>query len=306
MTSFKQMIQAGDIKRKDIFRVNPQDIHAQQGFNARRETPALKASIDALADFIIGGGKIPPLEVQPRDEGGVWLTDGHRRHRAILQAIECGAVIEWVDAVPFDGDERQRAVRIHTSQNGEPLAVLDAALHYAHLATEFGMSADDIAKEVGKSRQHVDQGLILASAPDAIHHAIDAGKISPAEAVKMVREHGDKAAEVLDRELEGAAAVGKKKVTAGTIKGKALPPKVIGPLVEAADKLVEGLTEREHSELVSLRNGSTATNGTIMVHGAALLALLDAHTAILDARADQKRRAKDKAARAKQKALEAA
>lgn len=302
MKSFKQMIQAGEVKRADAMKVQPCDLHEEAGFNLRQEGAELEASIEALKLYILDGGVYPPLEVRPREEGGVWIVDGHRRSRAIKRAIESGAAIEWVNVIAFTGNDADRTLRIMTSAEGRGLSPLETSMGYKKLAA-FGWEPDQIAGKVGKTRQHVDQLLILANAPTSVHKLVAAGKVSAAVAVDAVRKHGDDAGSVLGGELDKAKAAGKGKVTAGTIKGKALPAKVTQQLVDSVDGFMETLTEREHAELVSLRNGATASNSTIMVSGRALLDLLDCHTEVLDARAEQKRRAKEKAAKAKQAEL---
>ena len=50
-----------------------------------------------LYQYMLTGGKIPNLEVVPRDEGGVWVVEGHRRtltyHRL---RDEAGKPVEWI------------------------------------------------------------------------------------------------------------------------------------------------------------------------------------------------------------------
>lgn len=300
--SFKQMIQAGEVKRADAMKVRLDDIHEEPGFNLRDEGEDLQASIEALADYIMGGGIYPALEVRPRAGGGVFLVDGHRRRRALLLARDRGAPIEWVNVVAFVGNDADRVARVITSAEGRELKPLEVARGYKRLAA-FGMSPDEIAKRVNKTRQHVDQLLILANANTDVQQLVAAGGLSAAVAVKVARQHGEGAGQVLQQELDKAKAAGKAKVTEGTMKPKALPPKVVQPVVDAVDQLLEGLTAREHEELASLRNGSTATNATIMVPGRQLLALLESHQALADARKAQELKAREKANKAAQGVL---
>lgn len=309
MKSFKQMIQAGEVKRADAMKVQPQDLHEEPGFNLRQEGEELEASIEALKLYILDGGVYPPLEVRPREEGGVWIVDGHRRSRAIKRAIESGAAIEWVNVVAFTGNDADRTLRIMTSAEGRGLSPLETAMGYKKLAA-FGWEPDQIAGKVGKTRQHVDQLLILANAPTKVHQLVAAGKVSAAVAVDAVRKHGDEAGNVLDGELGKAKAAGKGKVTAGTIKGKALPPKVINPLVESVDVFSDALPNQARERLATIEKqmegGLLPMGQEVSVPAAALLGLLKCHQDVVDARMDQKRRAKEKAAKAAQTDIEAA
>lgn len=302
MKSFKQMIQAGELKRADAMKIALDDIHEEPGFNLRVEGEDLDASIENLALHILAGGMVPPLEVRVREAGGVFVVDGHRRRRAFLLARERGAPVEFISIVAFTGNDADRVARIITSAEGRGLSPLETSLGYKRLAA-FGKTADEIAAMVGKTRQHVDQLLTLANANSDVHAAVKDGKISAAGAVGMVRKHGEGAGAEIADQLDKAKAQGKGKVTAGTVKPKALPVAVVDGVVKAADALLDSLTEREHSELSSIRNGSTATNSSIMVSGSALLLPLDAHTAAVEARNEQRAKAAAKVAKASQKDL---
>lgn len=115
--TFKQMIREGEVKRADAMKVRLDDIHEEPGFNLRIEGEDLEQSINLLAGYILDGGVVPPLEVRPRDEGGVWLVDGHRRRRAYLKARAAGAPIEWIFVVPFTGNDADRVTRIITANS---------------------------------------------------------------------------------------------------------------------------------------------------------------------------------------------
>lgn len=226
--SFKQMIKDGDIKRADAMKILLSDIHEEPGFNLRRDGEDLESSIEALCGFILDGGQLPPLEVRPRAEGGVWLVDGHRRSRALRQAVEQGypAADEdgnlWVSVVAFTGNDADRVARVITSQEGRKLEPLELATGYKRLIA-FGWTVDQVAKAVGKTRQHVEQMLTLSSANSDVLRMVEAGTVAPATAVEMVRKHGEGAGAVLTEELGKAQAQGKAKVTAGTMRGATVP-----------------------------------------------------------------------------------
>ena len=300
--SFKQMIQAGEVKRADAMKVRLDDIHEEPGFNLRDEGEDLQASIEALADYIMGGGIYPALEVRPRPAGGVFLVDGHRRRRALLQARERGAPIEWVNVVAFVGNDADRVARVITSAEGRELKPLEVARGYKRLAA-FGMTPDEIAKRVNKTRQHVDQLLILANANTDVQQLVAAGGVSAAVAVKVARQHGENAGQVLQEELGKAKAAGKAKVTDGTMKPKALPPKVVQPVVDAVDQLVDAVSAQEHAVLSAVRSGNAHEDANVIVPARRLQALIDAHQALMDARKDQERKAREKANRAAQGVL---
>ncbi|WP_109512801.1 ParB/RepB/Spo0J family partition protein [Pseudomonas ovata] len=253
-TSFKQMIKSGEVKRADAMKVQLEDLHVEPGFNLRTEGEALEASIEVLAEFIAAGGQIPPLEVRPRTDGGVWLIDGHRRRRALLKLDAAGRlprtpnkedpeILEaWVSVVAFEGSDADRVARIISSQENEKLSPLELAEGYKRLRA-FGWTIDQIAKKAGKKRQTIEQALTIGNANTDVQSLVAAGQVSATTAAQVVREHGDDAGKVLGAELEKAQAQGKKKVTAKTIKGPAIPKAQIEAVHTASCNLIASLDQ---------------------------------------------------------------
>ncbi|MDH0757742.1 ParB N-terminal domain-containing protein [Pseudomonas juntendi] len=250
--SFKQMIKDGEVRRADAMKVQLEDLHEEPGFNLRTEGEALEASINSLADFVAAGGQIPPLEVRPRAEGGVWLVDGHRRRRALLKLDAEGRlprtpnkqrpeVLEaWVPVIAFEGSDADRVARIITSQENEKLSPLELAEGYKRLRA-FGWSVEQIAAKVGKTRQHVEQVLTVGNANTDVQNLVAAGHVSATTAAQVVREHGDGAGKVLGAELVRAQASGKKRVTAGSMKGPSIPKPRLEAVHAASRNLIAAL-----------------------------------------------------------------
>lgn len=258
--SIRQMITAGEVRRADAIKVRLEDLHEEPGFNLRTEGEALEASISALAEFIADGGVIPPLEIRPRADGGVWVVDGHRRRRALLKLDQSGRlprlpskdnpkVLEyWVDVRMFEGSDADRVARIISSQENEKLSPLELAEGYKRLRA-FGWSPEQIAKKVGKTRQHVEQVLTVGNANTDVQNLVAAGHVSATTAAQVVREHGDGAGKVLGAELEKAQATGKTRVTAGTIKGPSIPKPRLEAVHEASRKLIASLDAIDEDSL---------------------------------------------------------
>lgn len=313
MTTFKQKILAGEIKRADAMKVRFEDLHVEPGFNLRIEGEDLEVSIDALAAHIIQGGQYPALEVRPRSDGGVFIVDGHRRHRAIAKAIEAGAQLKdkdgvvWVRVEAFTGNDADRVARIMTSAEGRGLSPLETAMGYKRLAA-YGWDSDRIATTVGKTRTHVDGLLILANAPSEVQNQVATGTVSAAVAVDLVRKHGDNAGKVLAGEMDKAKAQGKRKVTAGTIKGKALPRPVLDQVVDATDALVDALDDDARKQLAGMERQENAPyrDGlAVSVPAWALLELMQAHAKVTEAKAADAQRVRDAQAKAAQQEIAA-
>ncbi|WP_407321798.1 hypothetical protein [Dickeya ananatis] len=67
--SFKQMIKSGVIKRSDngMF-IRLDDIYIRPDFNARVDSERLADNNESLFNFLMNGGRVPPLEVTARDD----------------------------------------------------------------------------------------------------------------------------------------------------------------------------------------------------------------------------------------------
>nr|BFD43206.1 hypothetical protein FFPRI1PSEUD_47050 [Pseudomonas sp. FFPRI_1] len=250
--SFNQMIKDGDLKRADAMKARLEDLHEEPGFNLRAEGEELEESINALAEFIFAGGQIPALEVRPRAEGGIWVVDGHRRRRAYLKLDQAGRLPRvpskedperleaWISIVPFEGNDAERVARVITSQEGKKLSPLELADGYKRL-TAFGWSPDQIAKKVGKTRQHVEQVMTLGNANTDVQQLVASGQVSATTAVQVVRQHGEAAGKVLGGELQKAKATGKSKVTAGSMRGPTTSRQRLEAIRAAAQDFIKAI-----------------------------------------------------------------
>ncbi|MEN5258663.1 ParB/RepB/Spo0J family partition protein [Pseudomonas protegens] len=250
--SFKQMIKDGDLKRADAMKARLEDLHEEPGFNLRAEGEELEESINALAEFIFAGGQIPALEVRPRAEGGMWVVDGHRRRRAYLKLDQAGRLPRvpskddperletWISIVPFEGNDAERVARVITSQEGKKLSPLELADGYKRL-TAFGWTPDQIAKKVGKTRQHVEQVMTLGNANTDVQQLVASGQVSATTAVQVVRQHGEEAGKVLGGELQKAKATGKSKVTAGSMRGPTTSRQRLEAIRAAAQDFIKAI-----------------------------------------------------------------
>lgn len=212
--SFKLMTRSGIIKRTDTgMFISLDDIHVRDGFNKREDDERTRQADDDLFNYLMNGGSVPPLEVIARDEGGVWVVEGHRRRRCYARCAEAGKPVDRIHIMPFNGNDVQRLARIMTSNNQLPLSPIEQAAVIQELHNAFNQSTSEIAKLVNKSVLTVEKLLALSMANHDVQQVVKAGEVSVEVAVDRVKEHGERAAEVLEQDKAKAAAAGKKKVT---------------------------------------------------------------------------------------------
>lgn len=287
--SYRQLLKDGTVTRRNAMQIMLEDIHEQPGFNLRIEGPDLEQSVQELADYIFQGGMVPPIEVRPREEGGVWIVDGHRRKRAYELARKMGATIVMVPIEAFNGNDVDRVTRIMTSAEGRSLSPLETAEGYKRLAA-YGLKPADIAQRVGKTRQHVDDLLVLSQANHDVQQMIRDGVVSASTALEAIREHGEKAGDVLHQAAEKATKAGKARVTPAMIQGRqrALPRKAWEPMVKAVDSFFDFLPRPTREAITKATEAPEEHAGqTVEVDVYVLARLLEAHGQVGLARAKQ-------------------
>lgn len=264
--SFKLMSRDGTIKRTDTgMFINLNDIHVREGFNKRDDNDErTRQADDDLFNYLMNGGSVPPLEVIARDEGGVWVVEGHRRRRCYARCAEAGKPVDRIHIMPFNGSDVQRLARIMTSNNQLPLSDMEQAAVIQELHNAFNQTTSEIAKLVNKSVPTVEKLLLLSTANHDVQREVKSGAVSVDVAVGRVKEYGEKAGDVLQQDKAAAAAQGKKKVTRSVIS-----PEIS---VKKARRLVE---------LVSL--AGISNTGVITLEGLAhaeVQEIIDEHKAI--------------------------
>ncbi len=244
--SFKQMIKDGDLKRADAMKARLEDLHEEPGFNLRREGEDLEQSIAELAEFLHQGGTVPALEVRPREEGGMFVVDGHRRRRAYLKLDAEGKLPRdsegnfWVPITAFAGNDAERVLRVITSQECRKLSQLELADGYKRLAA-FGWSPEQIARKMGKTRQHVDQVLLVGNANSDVQRMIASGEVAATTAAQAVRQHGEQAGKILGDKLRQVKAAGGNKVTPKSIRKPQVPSCILDDLHGLCNSIAKGL-----------------------------------------------------------------
>lgn len=217
------------VGRGDLFKVRIDSLVIVEDFNESRKynDPAeLRAHIDGMKAFVRAGGTLPAIEVFVNPEtGATEVVEGHCRtacfRELLAEDFEAdGKPFTTIPAIPFKGSMAQRRARIVTSNSQLPLAKLGEAMVYLAMRDIDGLTAAEIATETRKSRGHIDQMLLLATADDDVRKAIADGVITPTESVHIIRKHGEGAAQEIERLKEVAAESGKGKIT-GAVRKKA-------------------------------------------------------------------------------------
>lgn len=244
--------------RTDLSQVDPRNLRIEEGFNKRVDY----GDIAALAASIVSFGIIEPLKAHKvRGEEAYIVTDGHRRHAALMLALENHhkgvkgfediSKIERVPVVPASANLKERLyIMAITGETKKVLTDMEKVEMYQALI-EMGESEgkkrsqiiDEIVSKLGVSKASVYNTLTIGNLPDVIKQRIVDNEISASAVVNITRElksEKDQIAAVnvaIDSANAATAESGKKvKATAKDVKGlKSKTP--MARIKEIAEKL---------------------------------------------------------------------
>jgi ParB family chromosome partitioning protein len=177
-------------------------------------------ALSELAESISEHGLIQPIVVKPETNGRYSIIAGERRWRACRMAglYEVPVVIKDVD-----NRELMELALIENLQR-EDLNAVEEALGYRSLIESFGLTQEQVAKRMGKSRTAVTNALRLLNLTDEELQALRIGAISAGHARALLAvEDEDARKEMLELATNGASVRELERLATKTKKGKATP-----------------------------------------------------------------------------------
>lgn len=162
--------QSGDVLTLKIIDVEPNPDQPRSNFD--------KEKLQALADSIKTHGVIEPILVSAENNGMYRIIAGERRWRASKIAG-----LKEIPAIIKDYDEQQvMEIALVENLQREDLDPIEEAEGYKNLMEAFGMTQDEVAKRVGKSRSAVANSLRLNNLEDKIKKMVSSGELSQGHA----------------------------------------------------------------------------------------------------------------------------
>ena len=160
-----------------IYKVEPNPDQPRKGFDPEE--------LENLAESIRVHGLIQPLTVREMPTGYYQIIAGERRWRAARLAK-----LSEVPVVVIDADDR-KAMELALIENlqRQDLNSVEEALGYQSLINEFGLTQEEAAARVGKSRPAVANSLRLLSLDEKVLEMLRTGAITAghAKAILMVK-----------------------------------------------------------------------------------------------------------------------
>lgn len=153
-----------------IYKVEPNPDQPRQDFD--------EEELQALADSIAVHGIIQPLTVREMPNGYYQIIAGERRWRAARMAN-----LSDVPAVIIEADDK-KAMELALIENlqRQDLNPLEEALGYQTLMNEYGLTQEEAAGRVGKSRPAVANALRLLGLCPEVQERVRKGELSAGHA----------------------------------------------------------------------------------------------------------------------------
>ena len=154
------------LREIDINKIIPSSSQARQDFDEYK--------IIELANSIKEGGLLQPIVVKVVDENKYMIIAGERRYRALKYLGKSTALVRIIAS-----EEKESAIlSLIENLQRESLNPVEEAQGFAHLASEFGLTQEQIAQKVGKARATVANAIRLLSLDKHMLSAVKSGKIS--------------------------------------------------------------------------------------------------------------------------------
>ena len=172
-----------------LHRVEPNPDQPRQDFD--------QEELEALAESIRQHGILQPLTVRETGQGYYQIIAGERRWRAARLAE-----LSEVPAIVVEADNK-KAMELALIENlqRQDLNTVEEALGYQSLMNEFGLTQEEAAARVGKSRPAVANSLRLLTLPEAVLEMLREGSLTAghAKAILMIK--------TASRQLEAARKI---------------------------------------------------------------------------------------------------
>ena len=173
----EEAVQSSAYQILPIYKVEPNPEQPRQDFD--------QEELQALADSIAVHGVIQPLTVRTLDSGYYQIIAGERRWRAarLAQLSEVPVVIIEAD------DKKAMELALIENLQRQDLNPVEEALGYQSLIEEYGLTQEETAKRVGKSRPAVANALRLLGLSELVLEMVKNGTLTAghARAVLMLK-----------------------------------------------------------------------------------------------------------------------
>jgi ParB family chromosome partitioning protein len=177
----EEPLEASAYRELPIYKVEPNPDQPRRDFD--------EEELQALSNSISVHGVIQPLTVREMPNGYYQIIAGERRWRAARMAG-----LSDIPVVIIEADDR-KAMELALIENlqRQDLNPVEEALGYQTLMQDYGLTQEDTAKQVGKSRPAVANALRLLSLSPDLLALVRSGQLSAGHARAVLSLKSEKA-----------------------------------------------------------------------------------------------------------------
>jgi len=169
----------GDLRELPVGLIKPNPKQPRTNFDPE--------PLAGLASSIAASGVVQPLLVRPLHDGSYELIAGERRWRAAQQAG-----LEKVPAIVRDSEHAERLqVALIENMVREDLNPVEEARACAALVEDLGLSKEELARRVGRSRPAVSNLIRLLDLPDEALELLESGELSEGHGRALLAADGN-------------------------------------------------------------------------------------------------------------------
>ena len=218
------------------------------------------ASLEELAESIRTQGLVQPIVVTPASEGKFTIVAGERRWRAARRAglLEVPVVIRELES-----DRQLLELALVENLQRSDLNPVEEGEAYRSLKDSFGLSQEEIARQVGRARSTISNAVRLLTLPEEIQDMLRDGRLTAGQARPLLSlDDGERQLELARKAVqEGLTARQMEELVGGQQKPRAKrPARVLDADTRAA---AERLTRKLQTKVEIHRKGK---GGTVRLH----------------------------------------
>ncbi|MBE7035993.1 MAG: ParB/RepB/Spo0J family partition protein [Ruminococcaceae bacterium] len=178
-----------DVKLIKITQIEPNKAQPRSDFDEEK--------LHALADSIAEYGVLQPIVVKLNSNGFYTIIAGERRWRAarIAKLKEMPAIVKNFD------EQGEKEVALIENLQRENLNAIEEAMGIQDLMDLYGLTQEDVAKKIGKSRSAVANSVRLLHLPEGVKKYLKEGTLSMGHARALLSLENEKVAEEVARKI---------------------------------------------------------------------------------------------------------
>lgn len=205
-----------------------------------------EASLTELAESIARYGVLQPVTVRPIGDGYYQIVAGERRWRAARMAGLNELPVRIIEA----DDRRTAELALVENLQREDLNPIEEARGYRTLMEDYGLTQEETARSVGKSRPAIANALRLLALDEEVLQLVERGLLTAGHGRALLGcPEGETQRELANRVVaQGLSVRQTEQLAARAARQKPETPTVEGPMVDycrtAADRLGQTMGRR--------------------------------------------------------------